>query len=91
MRPELLVLALALWAAVCLYVSLLDRTPRSYMFMLAGYTAALIGFPAVLDPGAIFDTALARIEEITLGIVCASLVSSLAFSPIGRERRRGTG
>ena len=42
--------------------------------MLGGYTAALIGFPAVGDPGAIFDTAVARAEEITLGILCASLV-----------------
>jgi uncharacterized membrane protein YccC len=58
--PELLTLAIALWVAICLYVSLLDRTPRSYILMLAGYTAAFIGFPAVADPGAIFDTAVAR-------------------------------
>jgi uncharacterized membrane protein YccC len=38
----LLVLAMATWSAICLYR--LDRTPRSYVFMLAGYTAALIGF-----------------------------------------------
>ena len=62
--PELLSLALALWVGGCLYISLLDRTPRSYVFMLAGYTAALIAFPAVGDPGTIFDIALARVEEI---------------------------
>ena len=56
--PELLVLAIAFWVSVCLYFSLLDRTPRSYMLMLGGYTAALIGFPAVGEPGAIFDTAV---------------------------------
>ncbi len=65
--PELLVLALASWTALCLYVSLFDRTPRSYVFMLGGYTAALIGFPAVSDPASIFDLAIARVEEITLG------------------------
>ena len=75
--PVLLVGAIALWVASCLYFSLLDRSPRSYTFMLAGYTAALIGFPSVLDPGAIFDTAVARVEEITLGILCASVVSAL--------------
>ncbi|WP_131194937.1 FUSC family protein [Lichenihabitans psoromatis] len=75
--PELLVFALALWVAVCLYASLLDRSPRSYVFMLAGYTAALIGFPTVLDPATIFDTAVARVEEITVGIVCASVVAGL--------------
>ena len=77
--PELLTVAIALWVAVCLYFSLLDRTPRSYLMMLGGYTAALIGFPAVAEPGAVFDTAVARAEEITLGIVCASLMSSLVL------------
>jgi uncharacterized membrane protein YccC len=77
--PELLTLAIALWVAACLYVSLLDRTPRSYVLMLGGYTAAFIGFPAVADPGAIFDTAVARAEEITLGILCASLVASIVL------------
>ncbi|KAB1069960.1 FUSC family protein [Methylobacterium planeticum] len=77
--PELLTLAIALWVAVCLSFSLLDRTPRSYLMMLGGYTAALIGFPAVGDPGAIFDAAVARAEEITLGILCASLMSSVVL------------
>nr|WP_209768752.1 FUSC family protein [Azospirillum rugosum] len=77
--PELLTLALGLWVAVCLYISLLDRTPSSYVFMLAGYTVGLIGFPAVTDPGSIFDTGLARVEEILLGIVCATVVHSVVF------------
>ena len=77
--PILLSLAVALWVAACLYVSLLDRTPASYLPMLAGYTAALIGFPAVDDPNAIFDTAVARAEEISLGILCASLVATLVM------------
>jgi uncharacterized membrane protein YccC len=84
--PELLSLALALWIGACLYFSLLDRTPRSYMLMLAGYTVALIGFPAVNNPGATFDIALARVEEIVLGITCATLVHSLvlpqSFGPV---------
>ena len=77
--PELLALAMALWVGVCLYISLHDRTPRSYVFMLAGYTAALIGFPAVGAPDTVFDVALARVEEITLGIVCATLVHSVVL------------
>ncbi|MGL4605394.1 MAG: FUSC family protein [Iodobacter sp.] len=82
--PELLLLALALWIAFCIYISLLDRTPRSYTFLLAGYTCALIGFPSVSMPSAIFDVALARVEEITLGIVCATLIHSLFFPvPVG--------
>src|ERR1700756_2912398 len=77
--PELLCLAIALWVGLCLYLSLLDGTPRSYVFMLAGYTVALIGFPSVSEPASIFDTAIARVEEISLGIICASLVSTVVF------------
>jgi uncharacterized membrane protein YccC len=75
--PELLSLGIALWVGFCLYVSLLDRTPRGYMFMLAGYTCALISFPSVNEPAAIFDTAVARSEEIIVGILCATLVSTI--------------
>lgn len=77
--PELLTLVLALWVGLCLCISLFDRTPRSYVFMLAGYTAALIGFPSVQTPLVLFDTAMARVEEIGLGIFCATLVHSLVF------------
>jgi uncharacterized membrane protein YccC len=65
---------LACWIGVCLYFSLLDRTPRAYAFVLAGYTASLIGFPSVLDPGAVFDTASVRVQEISIGILCAVLL-----------------
>jgi uncharacterized membrane protein YccC len=77
--PELTTLAIMLWVALCVFVSLLDRTPRSYMFALSGYTAALIGFPSVLAPAAVFDTAVSRVEEITLGVVCAAVVHSAIF------------
>lgn len=77
--PELLSLALAVWVGICLYISLLDRTPRSYVFMLAGYTAALIGFPVVGEPATVFDVAVARVEEILLGIACGTVVHSLLF------------
>jgi uncharacterized membrane protein YccC len=77
--PVLLSLAIASWVGFCLYFSLLDRTPRSYILMLAGYSAAIVGFPSVNAPEAIFDTAVARVQEITLGILCASAISTLVF------------
>ncbi len=77
--PVLLSIALALWTGVCLYFALLDRTPRSYVFMLAGYTAAIVGFPSVAQPDAIFTTAVARMQEIGLGITVASIVASIVF------------
>jgi uncharacterized membrane protein YccC len=77
--PELTTAAISLWVAFCVYVSLLDRTPRAYALALSGYTAALIGFPSVLNPDGVFDTAIARAEEIILGTVSAALVHSLIF------------
>jgi uncharacterized membrane protein YccC len=76
-HPVLMVVALSLWVGVCLYIAVLDRTPRSYLFMLAGYTAAMIGLPSVTAPQTVFDTGLARVEEIAAGIVCAMLAHSL--------------
>jgi len=75
--PELLSLALGLWLGLCVYISLLDRTPRAYIFLLAGYTASIIGFPSVDAPGLVFTTAAIRVQEIIIGILSASLVHGL--------------
>jgi uncharacterized membrane protein YccC len=77
--PVLLTLALALWICACQFLSLMDRTPRSYFFMLAGYTAGLIGFPAVDHPDQVFHIAVLRAEEIGVGVLCASLVHTIMF------------
>jgi uncharacterized membrane protein YccC len=77
--PVLLCLATSGWVGICLYFSLLDRTPRSYAFMLAGYTAAIVGFSVVDSPDALFDTAVARLEEISLGIICGAIAHSVFF------------
>lgn len=77
--PALLCLAMAIWVGFCLYISLLDRSARAYTFMLSGYTAGIIGFPAVQDPGHIFQIALTRCEEITLGIACTTMIGILVF------------
>ncbi|WP_211393976.1 FUSC family protein [Agrobacterium tumefaciens] len=72
--PMVCSVVLAGWIGLCLFFSLLDRTPRAYAFVLAGYTASLIGFPSVLDPGAVFETASVRVQEISIGILCAILI-----------------
>jgi uncharacterized membrane protein YccC len=71
--PALLSLALAAWVGGCLFLSLLRPSPRSYVLMLAGYTATIIAFPSVNRPETIFDIASARMTEIMLGI-CATVV-----------------
>lgn len=78
--PEFMTLLFALWLGLCVYVSRLDRTPRSYFFLLSGYTVCIIGFPSVGQPHLIFDTAALRVQEITLGLLCGTLVHSLLTS-----------
>ncbi|QHO76259.1 hypothetical protein ACH79_30305 [Bradyrhizobium sp. CCBAU 051011] len=77
--PEFLSLGIALWVGICLYLSLIDGTPRSYVFMLAGYTVALLGFPIVATPQSAFDIVVARVQEIGLGILCASVVAMIVL------------
>lgn len=77
--PEFFSLCIALWVGICLYLSLIDGTPRSYVFMLAGYTVALLGFPIVSTPQAAFDIVVSRVQEIILGIICASVVAMLVL------------
>ncbi len=77
--PPLLMGAVALWTGCLLYIALLHRTPRSYVFMLAAYTLPLVALPAVDNPAAIFDIAIARAEEISLGILCAAVVGAVVF------------
>jgi uncharacterized membrane protein YccC len=77
--PALLSLAISLWIGLCVYISLQDRRPRSYAFLLAGYTAAIVGFSVINTPNAIFDTAVARVEEISVGLVCAAVAHSVIF------------
>ncbi len=77
LNPVLFSLCVSIWVAVCLYLSLHDRTPKSYVFMLAGYSAAIMGFPDVNTPLSITYTVISRIEEITVAIICSSLVHSL--------------
>ncbi|GGP26641.1 FUSC family protein [Silvimonas amylolytica] len=77
--PVLLAAAIGAWTGTLLYVSLLDRTPRAYVFMLAAYTLPMIALPAVNAPQNVFDIASARTQEILVGILSASVVAGLIF------------
>ncbi|MDH1003954.1 FUSC family protein [Acinetobacter junii] len=79
--PWLFTIILALWVGFALYISLLDRTPRSYVFMLAGYSTAMIVYNAItyVDSYNIFDIALARVLEISVGVISTAVVSATFF------------
>lgn len=84
--PWLFLLALALWLGLCTASSTLLRSAWSYSFVLAGYTVAIIALPALTHPLTVFDQAVARCTEISLGIVCATATSALLW-PMRVERQ----
>ncbi|MPQ71004.1 FUSC family protein [Pseudomonas sp. MWU12-2319] len=75
--PYLLVVAIALWTGILLFLSLHLRTANSYALMLAGYTMPMIALPVVDNPLGVFDVAVSRTEEIFLGIAVAAVVGSM--------------
>jgi len=77
--PALMVLGLAGWIALCVFCGCLDRSPRYYLFMLSGYSAALIGLSTATHPETIFEVAVARTEEIIIGVLAAAIVQSMLF------------
>ncbi|MGE4560913.1 MAG: FUSC family protein [Desulfobulbus sp.] len=72
-------LGLACWVGLCTAGATLFRNFTCYGFVLAGYTAAMIGMPNVPDPGFFFDYAVGRCTEVMVGICCAGLVSDIVF------------
>ncbi|PRA59187.1 MULTISPECIES: FUSC family protein [Pseudomonas] len=77
--PWLFLFALALWLGLCTASSTLLRSAWSYSFVLAGYTVAIIALPALSHPLTVFDQAVARCTEISLGILCATASSALIW------------
>src|SRR5262249_20178109 len=83
---DLFLAAVALWIGLCNFAAGALRNFASYGFLLAGYTVALVGIPAALNPDQAYPLLLARFTEIIIGIVCAPLATSLVCP---RDLRRG--
>lgn len=69
--------ALAVWIGALTAGAAWYRNFQAYAFVLAGYTACLVGLPAALDPNQAFEIAVTRLTEVLLGIAVASVVSGL--------------
>ena len=76
---ELFLASLAAWIAFCCFAARTARNFTSYGFQLAGYTVAIVGLPAALEPSGAYPLIVARFTEISLGIACAALVSRLVL------------
>ena len=74
---DLFVAALAIWICFCNVAARAVRNFASYGFQLAGYTVAIIGIPAALNPAGAYPLVVARFTEIVLGIICATVFSRL--------------
>jgi uncharacterized membrane protein YccC len=72
---ELFLVSLAIWVGICSAGAARNRNFRAYGFVLAGYTAAMVGLPALAHPDGAFMAAMWRVLEISLGILCSTLVS----------------
>ncbi|WP_322031482.1 FUSC family protein [Paraburkholderia sp. J76] len=75
-QPELYILGMTGWVAACTAAAMRNRHFRWYGFVLAGYTAALIGIPLVMQPNGLFLAALGRGAEVAVGILCSGMVSA---------------
>ncbi|AFN57508.1 putative membrane protein YccC [Zymomonas mobilis] len=77
--PLFLCMILGLWASFCIFIVVLDRSPRSYIFFLGIVTASVIGFLSVENPINVFHIASLRLQEICFGVVSAGFVHSVLF------------
>jgi uncharacterized membrane protein YccC len=88
--PSLLVLCLSLWIGLCIYLAVLDRTPRAFLFQMASFSTAVISFPYLYDPADIFTTTVSRVEEMAVAILCVTITHMLlrpsSVRPLIRQR-----
>ncbi|MDR5867362.1 FUSC family protein [Halomonas koreensis] len=70
---------LTLWLMLCTYGSSLMRNNASYGCIMGGVTAMLIVVIGAGRPEGIFAIAVARLSELALGAVAATLVSALLW------------
>ncbi|HKU00803.1 MAG TPA: FUSC family protein, partial [Paraburkholderia sp.] len=89
-QPELFIASTALWVGICTAGAARNRNFRSYGFVLAGYTAALIGIPASQHPDGAFMSAMTRVAEISIGILASGFVSAVVFPQFTGELLRST-
>src|SRR5882672_7119321 len=71
--------ALAIWIGLCTFASTHARNFTAYGFVLSGYTVAIVGISGALDPGNAFFIAVARVTEISLGIITTAAISHLVL------------
>lgn len=77
--PLFFLFGLSFWLALCTFAARSYRNYIAYAWVLAGFTASIIGIGASDMPEQVFDIAVARVSEITLGVGCAFFFSAIAL------------
>ena len=78
-EPTILLAATIIWIGICTAGATRNRNFRSYAFVLAGYTAALVAVPTIANPDSIFQAAVTRVNEVSLGVIVSTVISALVF------------
>ncbi|AKU22068.1 FUSC family protein [Massilia sp. NR 4-1] len=78
-QTPMLFIGLALWVGLCTGGAAMYRNQQSYSFVLAGYTACMIAIPAIDAPAGAFLLAVTRLTEVSLGVICATVVNDALF------------
>ena len=68
---------MVVWAAACSFVSTLLKNFAAYAAMLSGYTLIIIAGSSVSAPDQVFEIAISRASEISVGIVSGTLIVAL--------------
>ncbi len=75
--PLLLIAASGIVATLAFGASFLDRTPRSYGFQLFAITIMMVAVAGVDHPEIMFDTVVARVSEISIGVFATTIVDAV--------------
>jgi uncharacterized membrane protein YccC len=78
-QPTVLLACTFVWIGICTAGATRNRNFRSYAFVLAGYTAALVAIPTLSHPQDIFDAAVTRLTEVSLGVLVSTAISALVL------------
>ncbi|TCK30248.1 putative membrane protein YccC [Ancylobacter aquaticus] len=87
--PLPLIGSLALWLGLCFTLATQRRNYAAYSFLLAGYTALLVGLEGAFAPTEAWHIAFDRTAEIVIGIACITAVSVLVFPVYAGDVLRG--
>ncbi|WP_321942313.1 FUSC family protein [Paraburkholderia tropica] len=78
-QPLPFFIALAAWIGLCAFGSAYFRNFQSYGLVLAGFATAITAMPALSNPYGVFDNVIYTISEVVIGVLSASVVSTVVL------------